>query len=89
MAREPLFRASAQAIVLRPLGSEWVAYHRASGSTHFLNRTAAAILGWLTQGKLSAAEVSARLEHELGGAAVEGVQPLLQRFEELGLVRAS
>jgi PqqD family protein of HPr-rel-A system len=82
---EPRYVARSEDLALNALGSDWVLYHRPSAQTHFLNNAAAALLLWLAEEPLTAAELRGRLGDE-AGADAPPLEPLLSRLHVLGLV---
>jgi PqqD family protein of HPr-rel-A system len=88
---QPQWRAvPLEQVILTEWDGEYVAYHRPSGKTHFLNAPGVTLLSDILVYPSSLEKSTRSLAHSLGieadAAFLEHVKALLLRFEELGLV---
>jgi len=82
--------ARRQALLVKPLGSGWVAYSPASGDTVLLNDESAAILEVLADGPLDTAGICAALAIDAGVEAASLTDLIADSWRmlvECGLVR--
>ena len=78
-------------VLVEPLGDQWVAFSPASGETHLLNDTSAAVLELLDDTAiLHFDHACATLAHDTGMSATESeplINDALRAFVTAGLVR--